>query len=375
MRILYVVTRADAVGGASIHVRDLAREMRRRGHEAAVLVGGTGPVTEQLRAAGVPFRPLDQLRRAVHPIRDLRAATELLGVIRQWDADLVSLHTAKAGWLGRWACARLGIPALYTPHGLAARGRFSPLAGWLFGSAERWAAKWESKIVCTCEFEKRLVLEQTAARPEQVRVIYNGVHDVAPELLADPSRSPVRMVSVARFERPKDHETLMRALAGLRDMDWRLELVGDGPLQGRIRKLVGEYELQQRVKFLGYVPDPAYVLSQAQLFVLSTRSESFPRSILEAMRAGLPVVASRVGGIPEAVKDERTGLLARPGDVRELGNALRRLLEDAELRTRLGSQAREEFEAHYRFERMATETEALYGTVLAGRASLPSGSR
>jgi len=375
MRILYVVTRADAVGGASIHVRDLAREMRRRGHEVSVLVGGEGPVTEQFRAAEVPYRCLRRLRRAVHPIRDLLAAAELLAALREWHPDLVSLHTAKAGWLGRWACARLRIPVLYTPHGLSAGGRFSPLASRLFGLAERWASRWDAVIVCTSDYERKLVLEVAAARPAKVHVIYNGVGDVGLGLLADPGRTPVRIVSVARLERPKDHETLIRALAGLREANWQLELVGDGPLRGRIERLTIELELSQRVRFLGYVADPAEVLSRAQLFVLSTRSESFPRSILEAMRAGLPVVASSVGGIPEAIEQERTGLLTRPGDEGALRAALGRLLHDAGFRERLGRQARKEYEARYRFERMAAETEALYVTVLSGRAILPGAGR
>jgi len=375
MRILYVVTRADAVGGASIHVRDLAREMRRRGHEVIVLVGGRGPVTEQFQAAGVPYRCLRRLRRAVHPIRDLLAAAELLAALREWHPDLVSLHTAKAGWLGRWACARIGIPALYTPHGLAAGGRFSPLASRLFGLAERWAARWDAEIVCTSDYERKLVMAAMPARPERVHVIHNGVQDVGRGLLADPSRSPVRIVSVARFEHPKDHQTLIRALAGLRELDWQLELVGDGPLRGRIQRLTKELELSQRVHFLGYVADPAEVLSRVQLFVLSTRSESFPRSILEAMRAGLPIVASMVGGIPEAIEQEATGLLTSPGDEVALRAALGRLLHDAGLRERLGRQARKQYEARFRFEGVAAETEALYVTVLSGRAILPGAGR
>jgi len=241
--------------------------------------------------------------------------------------------------------------------------------------AERWASRWDAEIVCTSDYERKLVLEVAAARPAKVHVIYNGVRDVGLGLLADPGRTPVRIVSVARFERPKDHETLIRALAGLREANWQLELVGDGPLRGRIERLTIELELSQRVRFLGYVADPAEVLSRAQLFVLSTRSESFPRSILEAMRAGLPVVASSVGGIPEAIEQERTGLLTRPGDEGALRAALGRLLHDAGFRERLGRQARKEYEARYRFERMAAETEALYVTVLSGRAILPGAGR
>src|ERR1035441_5888237 len=108
---------------------------------------------------------------------------------------------------------------------------------------------------------------------------------------------------------PKDHRTLLAALAALRAQPWELDLVGAGPLEMEMRDLASELGLGGRVRFLGYVADPAPVLAGAQLFVLSSRSEAFPRSVLEALRAGLPVVASAVGGIGEAVTDGVNGLL------------------------------------------------------------------
>src|SRR4051794_21842607 len=146
MRIAYVITRADAVGGATIHVRDLARAMRDHGHDVVVLVGGLGPVTDQLQAAGIPFRSLRHLRRPIDPLRDWLAYRELIAGLRDFRPDLVSTHTAKAGWLGRAAAARLGIPALYTPHGWPIAGRFSPARGALYTVAERAAARWTDAV-------------------------------------------------------------------------------------------------------------------------------------------------------------------------------------------------------------------------------------
>src|SRR5690242_5291588 len=100
MRIAYVITRADSVGGATIHVRDLAASMRALGHEALVFVGGEGPVTAQFAAASVPFRSIPHLRRALNPIADGLAFRELVGALREFAPDVVSSHTAKAGWLG-----------------------------------------------------------------------------------------------------------------------------------------------------------------------------------------------------------------------------------------------------------------------------------
>ena len=216
MKIAYVITRADAVGGASVHVRDLARAMLERGHEVTVLTGGEGPVTEQLRAAGVPFRPLWFLRRQIQPVHDLRAVRELAEAVREFGPDLLSLHTAKAGWIGRVVAARLGLPAIYTPHGWPMGGRLSLVEGMIFRIAEKVASRWAAAVVCVCEYERKLALEKGVAQAERLHVIYNGVHDIPAGLRAEPGASPVRIASVARLEAPKDHRTLLRALAMMR---------------------------------------------------------------------------------------------------------------------------------------------------------------
>ena len=370
MKIAYVITRADAVGGASIHVRDLAQAMMERGHQAVVLVGGLGPVTDQLASAGVPFRSLENLQRSIHPVRDFRARAEMIAVLRELRPDLVSTHTAKAGWIGRAVGAQLRLPVLYTPHGWSIGNRISPTLGAVFAVAERAAAKWASAIVCVCEYERRLAIEKGIAVPEKLVVVHNGMRDIPAGLHADPGLSPVRICSVARFESPKDHATLLRALAALRKKDWQVDLIGDGPLEPEMRKLAAALDISDRVRFLGYVPDPAPVLAGVQLFVLSSRSEAFPRSVLEGMRAGLPVVASDVGGVGEAVTDGVNGVLVRPRNVDALSAALAGMIENASRRQLLGRAARHVFEERFLLERMVEQTAAVYATVLSRTAKI-----
>ena len=278
MRIVYLITRADAVGGATIHVRDLAREMVRRGHEVTVLIGGAGPVTDQLSTADVPFHSLRWLRRPLNPLLDLLALAELLRALRRLKPDLVSTHTAKAGALGRLVCRLLGIPALYTPHGWPAGDRMPRPARAAFAFVERLLARWSSAIVCVCEYERRLALDKGIAEAAKLLVIHNGVHDVDEHLRASPDRRPARLCSVARFDPPKDHPVLLHALALLRDSSWELDLAGDGPGQPEARRMVDELGLGGRVRFHGYLPDPSALLASSQLFILASRSEAFPRS-------------------------------------------------------------------------------------------------
>ena len=365
MRIVYIITRADAVGGASIHVRDLARAMRDRGHEALVVVGGTGPVTEQFAAAGVPFRSVKFLRRAIHPVSDLRAFGEVTSVLRELRPGLVSTHTAKAGWIGRAACARLGLPAIYTPHGLSVGARIHPRLGPLFTAAERMAAQWTAAIICVSEAEREAGL--AAGLPgDLLRLVPNGVRDIPAGLRASPGNSPARICAPARFAPPKVHATLLSALARIRSQAWELDLVGDGPGEPALRSQAESLGIGGRVHFLGYLPDPACALAAAQLFVLSSRSEALPRSVLEAMRGGLPVIATDVGGVREAVAHGSTGLLAPPGDTEALAAALSRLIGDPALRLRMGAAGRHAYEERFRLECMLEKTESIYANVLGG---------
>jgi len=172
---------------------------------------------------------------------------------------------------------------------------------------------------------------------------------------------------VARFEKQKDHSTLIRALEGLKNLKWELGLVGDGPLFEDTRDMVHQFNLEDRVKFLGRRSDVPEILSKADIFVLASFWEGFPRSILEAMRASLPVVASTVAGVPEAVDDGETGFLVKPGSVDQIQDRLQLLIQDSGLRERLGKNARLKYEKYFTFERMARKTLDIYETVLLNR--------
>jgi glycosyltransferase involved in cell wall biosynthesis len=360
VRVAYVITRADAVGGASVHVRDMARYLAGLGHSVKVFIGGEGPVVQQLQEAGVACQRLRFLQRAIHPLRDLRAVRELASSLAEFQPDLISLHTAKAGFLGRIAASRLSVPVLYTPHGWAFGERFPLVSRSAFLLAERLVAARSAAVLCVCAHERELALRRGVGWPGLLRVVYNAVHDVPAGLRADAGRSPVRLVSVTRLESPKDPVTLFHALGRLRDRAWDLDLVGDGPMEPGLKRLAGALGIGDRIQFLGYQPDPAPILAGAQVFVLSSGSEGFPRSILEALRAGLPVVASRVGGVAEAIAAGENGLLVPPADGEALAAALASLMDNAELRAGLGEQARRSYEARFRFERMAGELLTIY---------------
>ncbi len=373
MKIVYIITRADSVGGATVHVRDLAEALLAGGDEVTVLVGGVGPVTREFAEHGIPFRPIRNLVRAVRPVQDLLAVLEVVHVLREIQPDVVSTHTAKAGLVGRAASRIVGIPAIFTPHGWAIADRMSPSAALMFRVAERMAAPWAQRIVSVCRYEKDLALRHRIAPAEKLDVVYNGSPDIPRGLRANPMEQPPRIVMVARFEHPKDHKTILEAVAGLGDRPWQLDLVGDGPLEASAREYAATLGIANRVTFLGACRDVASRLAQAQIFALASRSEAFPFTIIEAMRAGLPVVASDVGGVGEAVAHGITGFLSPCGDSQTMREHLARLVEDPILRQSLGAAGRRRYEDHFTFDRMLSRTRAVYAEALRSEVASEAG--
>ena len=358
-----MVTRSEPIGGAQVHVRDLATEVLARGHQPLVLTGGTGPYVESLRARGVQTFTLASLAVPISPLQDLRALQELRALLRTHRPDLVSTHSSKAGILGRVAGRSLGIPVIFTAHGWAFTPGVPSREAMVYRWIERLAAPLASRIITVSEFDRQLALARGIASSDRVVTIHNGMPDIGEELRSDPSRSPVRLTMVARFERQKDHATLFHALAGLTHDPWRLDLIGDGPLLSEAKALSRGLGLADRIKFWGQRMDVDERLSQAQVALLITNWEGFPRSILEAMRAGLPVVASSVGGIGESVRDGETGFTVPQADVEVLRQRLKQLLDNPELRVTMGRNARRLYQRSFTLAHTVERTLTIYNEV------------
>ena len=235
MNIVYVITRADEMGGAQVHVRDLAGALHARGQRVTVLAGAPGCLCEQLVERGVRFQSVPALVRPIAPWKDARAVLQLTSILRKLRPDLVSVHSSKAGWLGRVAAKRAGIPVILTAHGWNFAEGLPPAMRRLSAVLERLFARLTDHIITVSEHDRRLALACRIAPPERITRIYNGVHDIAANVPAPRSGGdgPVRIVMIGRFSRQKDQAGLLRALARISDVDWRLWLIGGGTASGR----------------------------------------------------------------------------------------------------------------------------------------------
>jgi len=365
MNIVYIITRSDSIGGAHVHVRDMATWMLSNGHRPNVVVGGEGPYIAELSRRGIPCSKVPSLVRPISPAHDFVALLELRKLLERLQPDLVSTHSSKAGWLGRIVARSLGLPVIFTAHGWAFTDGVPGTRRRFYILAERLAAGFSNRIITVSDYDRNLALKYRVAPMSKLVTVHNGVLDVTSMYRAQPSLQPPRLIMVARFEEQKDHQTLLQALANLQDLPWTLELVGDGPLRSVTESLARRLGIRNRIWFTGAVNNVADRLKKAQIFVLISRWEGFPRSILEAMRAGLPVLASDVGGVAEAVEDGVNGILVPRGDVNAVRTALRRLLTNPSIREIMGRRGRERFEREFTFDRMAEKTLQVYREVLA----------
>ena len=235
---------------------------------------------------------------------------------------------------------------------------------------QRLAYRCATKVVANSA-AARTALEQEGLASGSIAVIPNGVEAPRFASRSEDQRAAVRtVITVANLRPEKSHETLIGAAALLAAEfpDVRFQIVGNGPRREALESLVRARSLDRTVEFLGHREDVPQLLAAADVFVLPSRSEAFPNGAIEAMAAGLPVVASSVGGLLDLIEPERTGLLVAPEDPDALATALRRIFTDRALAARLGRSARAHVHQRYSFERMVASFEELYLTGLAARS-------
>ncbi|WP_253701082.1 glycosyltransferase family 4 protein [Thermus scotoductus] len=362
IRLLYLITRAEP-GGAQVHLLELLRGFKDRA-ELHLGVGEDrdGFLIEEARALGVQVHILKHLLHPIRPHEDLLGLFEVASLLKRVNPHLLHAHSSKAGFLGRLAARALGVKSVYTAHGWAFTEGAPKGRRTLALAMERLAGRLSDRVIAVSRYDHDLALRHRVVPLEKLRVVPNGVPDTP--LRAHPEAHPPRLVMVARFAPPKDHALLLRALSGLKGLPWTLDLVGEGPLLEEARRLAEELGLKGRVRFLGTRRDVAAVLAEAQVFVLTSNWEGLPLSVLEAMRAGLPVVATDVGGVGEAVVEGKTGFLVGRKDEAGLRERLCLLLENPALRASMGKAGRRRYEEAFTLERMLLETWRIYEEVL-----------
>jgi glycosyltransferase involved in cell wall biosynthesis len=271
---------------------------------------------------------------------------------------LIHAHTSKAGLLGRFAGWMTRVPVVFTAHTWSFADGISNLQRVVSLPFERIAASLGGKVIAVSEANARAALDRSVVHASRLTTIWNGMPD-AP-YRSQPGKGQVfNVIMVARFAPQKDQICLVRALAEVAG-DWQLTLVGEGPTRPEVEFEVARLNLSGRVRFLGDRSDVPELLAASDVFVLATKWEGLPLSILEAMRAGLPVIATAVGGCAEAVTEGVTGFLTSPSDVEQLRDRLQTLFSTRSLAATMGRAGRARFENDFQVASMMDKLLRVY---------------
>jgi glycosyltransferase involved in cell wall biosynthesis len=364
LKIVYVITRSDVIGGASVHLMDLASGMQTEGHGVTILVGGNGMLIQKVQEKGLNCIPLKHLVREISPYLDFLCFFELKSKLTDLSPDIVHLHSSKAGLIGRMVTRILGIPNIFTAHGWSFTDGVSNKRRHIYCFLERHIAKFSDKIITVSEYDRQLALTNRVGNPALITTIHNGMPNS--ELQTTPliKTSKTRLIMVARFDVPKNQTLLLKSLAYIKDFPWELDLVGDGPNFDEVKSIATSLGLDNYVHFSGSCDDVPMRLKNSDIFLLISNWEGFPLTILEAMRAGLPVIVSDVGGVSVAVSRRDTCFLIPRDDSKSLSDAISTLVSSSELRETMGNAGRLRFEQKFTFEIMLKETLNLYQEVM-----------
>jgi glycosyltransferase involved in cell wall biosynthesis len=374
LRVAHVITRL-CKGGAQENTFHTVRMADRDRYEADLISGPThgdeGNIEPVIGDAGIDIIREPDLVRAPSFFRDRRALRRLTALFKEKQYDIVHTHTSKAGYIGRMAAHRAGVPVVvHTPHGHIFHGYFPGPITRFFIALERRAARHTDRIIALTQRGVDDHLAQRIGRPEQYAVIHSGI-DLSPYASAREKRAETRrelglepgdfvVGGVGRLEPVKGFTYLVQAARPVLERlpHARMVLVGDGSLADTLRDEARD--LGNRFHFLGLRHDVPDVMAAFDLLVLPSRNEGMGRVLLEAGAAGVPSVATAVGGVPNVVDDGVTGVLVPPENPQALADAVMHLAEDAPLRETMGQSARERVVPNYGLETMVRQIEDLY---------------
>ncbi len=378
-RVCHIITKLE-LGGAQQNTLYTVAHLDRRRFEPVLIAGSEGLLVEESRRIGLRSHYLPDLDRSLAPHKDLPALIGLARLLRAERPDIVHTHSSKAGILGRWAALLAGVPHIvHSIHGYGFHDGQPAVLRSLLVALERVTARCAtSAFVAVSDANLRAGVEMGLFEEDRVALIRSGI-----ELSAfHPSESrtgaftnnghPVTIGMVACLKPQKAPVDFVRAAALVVAASGgagrvRFVLAGDGEQRPEVERAIREHKLEGVFELLGWRRDIPDLLRSFDILVHTSRWEGLPRVFPEAMATGLPIVATRVDGAPEAIEDGVTGYLVRAGDIEGLADRTLRLIADPELRRRMGAAALRRT-APWDIDEMVRRQERLYEALLSGRA-------
>lgn len=392
-KVLRIITRVN-IGGPSIHVSLLTAGLNNSQFTSMLVHGRLSPdegdMSYYIDKHKVKPLYIPQLQREVHLGRDLAAMFRLLLVMWRFKPQIIHTHTAKAGFLGRLAAMiyrntnRLAsgsknkpIRIVHTFHGHVFEGYFGSWRTYLFLAIERWLGQHTDRIVAISQTVKKEICEKhRIVSPNLVDVIRLGFEfpvcvesDYKSQLCATlgfPSTCYIVGI-IGRLTAIKNHRMFLSAAKRITEAyseDVRFIVVGDGELRSKLETEVQESILKDRLVFTGWKRDTEILFGGLDVVALTSHNEGTPVALIESLAVGTPVVATRVGGVPDVVEDSITGYLVEANDDGAMAERIASLINDQELRERFGREGQKRVRELYDCSRLIRDVSDLYDRLL-----------
>ena len=355
--VLYIIWSLTQ-GGAERVVINLAKGLdKTRFRPVVCCLNEPGEYAGELESLGIKVISLNK-----KPKLDLGIIAKLSNVMADERIDIVHTHLWTASFWGRIAARIAHVSVvIVTEHNLDTwKGIFHRLS-------DRFLSLWTDKIIAVSQSVKRFYVEKIGISQGKIEVIYNGIEidKFKSEIRNSKFDGPTTLAIIGRLVEQKGHRYLFEALSSLNGK-YRVKLmvVGDGPIKDNLQSTVAALQLEDKVVFSGFRNDVSQILKSVDILVIPSLREGLPIIALEAMAAGVPVVATNVGGNSEVVIDGVTGLIVEPKNPSALANAISSLAQDRNYAFQLGVNGRRRVEDIFNLERMVRQTEAVYQACL-----------
>ncbi len=362
MKILYGITKSN-FGGAQRYVFDLALEARKLGHEVAVICGGEGSLVEKLNSAHIRVITIPYLDRNISILKDIRTFVFIYKTLKQERPDVFHINSAKMGGIGMLAGRLLKIKKIiFTAHGWAWNESRSLISKLIIKKLSWLTVLGSHKTIAVSDAVRKGMDWPWVKR--KMPVIRNGVRefnlldrDDAREKLSI-NNEEVLVGTISELHHIKGLDFLLKAWSKIDT--GKLIIIGAGEEETNLKALAQELNLGERVVFKGFVDEARGLLKAFDIFTLTSRSEGLPYAILEAGSAELPIIASKVGGIPEVIESSKDGVLVEAGDIDTIYKGLQDLINNKEKRDSYGKSLHERIQRDFSLEKMVHDTLELY---------------
>lgn len=371
IKILHVVR--PAAGGLKNHLINLVRYTDKNKFDVTVACPPNSPLFEELASLGIKTLPIPLLGE-LSPTKDYAVVHTLVKYLNQSGTTILHAHSSKGALVGRIAAILARTPVvLFTVHNSIFYEEWPQWKKTIFAQVERFLARFTDRIITVSDALKQELIEKESIPATQISTIYNGIEVENFTAKVDmlnirrdlniPELGPV-IGTIARLAPQKGVSYFLKAASLLKEYQVNFLVVGDGPLRDALEQEVTELGLQNRVIFTGKRDNIAEILSIMDIYVLPSVTEGLPLTILEAMAAGKPVVATRVGGVPEAIVEGKTGLVVAPRDPEALAVAIAGMLSEREKLIRMGNNGQKHVVEKFTIRHMVDRTMDLYTQLL-----------